>query len=290
MKLDSQEHESDNSATRSVERAACLLKLLARQGEGIRLTELAEEAGLHKATALRLLGALTRQGLADRDPDTKRYRLGMELLAAGWTSIEGGLLREYGSAALRRIAETTGDTAYFSVRSGLTSLCLERREGDFPIKTLTLGAGDRRPLGVGAGSLALLAFLRDGERRAVLDEIEPLLAPYPGYSVRMLREHIDESRRLGHVFNPGLIVPGMQAVAVPALTASGAPIAALSVAAITERMAEDRRAMIVALLREEAERIEAALRRRGEAAKRSAKQTGPGKRSGETSTNKEGLS
>ncbi|OQX10355.1 MAG: hypothetical protein BWK76_20805 [Desulfobulbaceae bacterium A2] len=271
MKQISTEHESDISATRSVERAAGLLRLLVLRHGGVRLTELAERAGLHKTTTLRLLGALERQGLVDRDPKSKLYSLGMELLAAGWTSIEGSLLRECGAAALRRIAEQTGDTVYLSVRSGLESLCVERQEGSFPIKTLTLEVGSRRPLGVGAGSLALLAYLPDEESRIILEGIEPLLTPYQGYSGQMLQGLVDEARRLGYVFNPGLIVSGMQAVAVPVLTTAGAPVAALSVAAITDRMVAERRETIVTLLRQEAAGIEAVLRERGTTSTRTGK-------------------
>ncbi len=255
----SRELPADAGETRSVERAARLLRaLVARQG-GARLTDLAAAASLHKATALRLLGALERQGLVRRDPSTKLYALGIELLAAGWISVEGSVLRDLGRAALERVAEETGDTAYLTVRLGLESLCADRQEGDYPIKTLTLHVGARRPLGVGAGSLALLAFLPDGEWQRVAAQVTPHARSYYNDAPGTLERLVEEARAQGHAANPGLIIPGMQAVAVPVMTAGGAPMAALSVAAITGRMGPERIPAIVAALKREARRIEQAL-------------------------------
>ncbi len=250
------------SATRSVERATALLRLVMTHQDGARLVDLAEAAGLHKATALRLLGALERDGLIERDPASKRYTLGMDVVVASWISSRGSRLRDSGAAAIRRIADNTGDTAFLSVRNGLDSLCIDRAEGDYPIKTLTLDVGSRRPLGVGAGSLALLAFLPPDDCRRMIREVEPRLAPYRGYTPDVLRGLVDEAWRHGFAFNPGLIVTAMQAVAVPVMAANGQPLAALSVAAIHERMQPDRRAQAVDLLQHEARRMEAALRQR----------------------------
>lgn len=249
----------DTSVARSVERAAQLLRLLAARPAGMRLTDLSAAAFLHKATALRLLSALERQGLVVRDPRSKLYTLGLELLAAGWMSVESSILRDLGRAALSRLAGETGDTVYFTIRSGLESLCVDRQEGSFPIKTLTLEIGSRRPLGVGAGSLALLAFLPDGEREAVMRRVIPAAAPHYGNGPGIIERLVDRARAQGYADNPGLIIPGMQAISVPVMTAGGAPLAAISVAAITDRLGADRLGQVLTLIREETTRIEQAL-------------------------------
>ena len=53
--------------------------------------------------------------------------------------------------ALERLAHRTQDTVYLVARVGDEIVCLDAREGSFPIKALTLNVGDRRPLGIGAG-------------------------------------------------------------------------------------------------------------------------------------------
>ncbi len=47
-------------------------------------------------------------------------------------------------------AAATGVTVFASVRDAMAAICIGRAIGRFPIRTLTLGVGDRRPLGVGS--------------------------------------------------------------------------------------------------------------------------------------------
>lgn len=240
---------------KSVRRAAELIKLLGRRATtGWRLSDLAPAAGLGKATTHRLLAALTDSGLAYRDPETRRYFLGYEIVRLGSLATRFDVA-ELARPALLRLARETGDTVFLSVREGLDALCLEREVGDYPIKTLTLDVGDRRPLGVGAGSLALLAFLPEEESAEAIASNAPRLARYPGFAPDALRRLVAEARAQGYAFNDGRIVSAMCAVGVPVLDLRGRVVAAISVAAIRERMTAERIAWIAGLLRAEAGRL-----------------------------------
>ncbi len=237
---------------KSVLRAAELLKLLAREPEATwRLSDLARETGLGKTTAHRLLAALVETGLARQTPDSRRYQVGPALARLGSRAARVDLA-ELARPSLFRIARETEDTVFLSAREGPEAVCLDRQVGPFPIRTLTLDIGDRRPLGVGAGSLALLAFLPEAEREAAIAASGPALARYPGFGPETLRDLVAETRRRGHSFNDGRIVSGMCAIGVPVRDGKGRVVAAISVAAIRDRMAEARLPSIVALLEAEA--------------------------------------
>src|SRR4051794_41904156 len=60
---------------RSVDRAVTVLEIVAARGE-IGITELAEELGVHKSTASRLVAALARRGLLEQKGDRGRVALG----------------------------------------------------------------------------------------------------------------------------------------------------------------------------------------------------------------------
>ncbi len=47
-------------------------------------------------------------------------------------------------------------------------MCIDRVEGKFPIRTILVDVGTRRPLGIGVGSMALIAFLPEEELNAML--------------------------------------------------------------------------------------------------------------------------
>ena len=121
------------------------------------------------------------------------------------------------AALVARLAHECGDSAFFSIRRDVFAVCVLREDGDYPLKTHVLLPGDRHPLGVGAGSLAILAALPDDEVDACLQANAALIARrYPHYSVPLIRALVDESRERGYSVNQGLVVPGSWASACAA--------------------------------------------------------------------------
>jgi len=131
--------------------------------EGLRLSDVMRSTGLSNGTTHRLLEGLVEHGLADLKADSGRYFLGMKIFSWSKSASNRFGLAERVAPALQRLADQTNDTAYFMLRVDDDSLCLDCREGNFPIKTISVRVGNRWPLGVGAGGLALLAFLPDND-------------------------------------------------------------------------------------------------------------------------------
>lgn len=253
---------SDSNQT--IERAMRLLRAVAAgNGAGRRLADIVEAAQLSKSTTHRLLQALAGQGAVEHHPDSGLYFLGYGLFEMAIAAGNRFGLLERAKPALARLAERTEDTVYLSVRDGCEAICLARSEGPFPIKTLTLNVGDRRPLGAGAGSLALLAFQPDADIRRIVQENFRRPGRYPRFDVESVAALVQATRRQGFALNDGRIVEGMSAIGVPVLDREGVAIAAISIAAITSRMKPERRANIVALLDAEARRLEQQLGLRG---------------------------
>jgi DNA-binding IclR family transcriptional regulator len=168
------------------------------------------------------------------------------------------LIQDVGAFAmpsLERLAAATEDTVYASVREGVSAVCVGREIGAFPIRTLSLEVGDRRPLGVGSGSLALLAWLPDGEIEDIVERNRGWLGRYPGFTKSYVSTIVAETRRYGFSFVDERIIPGMRAIGVPVLGNDGRPLAALSLAAITARVSGDRVNELVALLKTEAQEL-----------------------------------
>ncbi|MGE3876129.1 MAG: IclR family transcriptional regulator [Parvibaculaceae bacterium] len=244
----------------SLERATMTLRVVASKGpSGAKLADVAEATGLSRSTAHRFLGALVQVGLLEQDESSATYFLGMELAHFGAIATNRFGLRDVAHASLARLTERTADTIYMSIRRGYDSICIERFEGDYPIKTLTLDVGDRRPLGVGAGSLALLAFQSDEfVSRAIAVNAAAVKANW-GFSSSELFEFVAETRRKGFAFNPGRVAPGMTALGVAIRGVNNDAVAAIGVGAITSRMTPERCANIVTWMHEEAREIEAKL-------------------------------
>lgn len=248
------------SPTQSLDRAIGLLEQIAGQArEGMALTQLARATSLSKATTHRLLAGLKGLGLVDYDASSRRFLPGLKLYRMGVAASARFDMARIAGDSLSRLANETADTVYLSLRLNDDSICVARREGGFPIKTLTLSVGDIRPLGLGAGSLALLAFLPDSEIDRAMERNRPRLARHPNYDSASLKRLVKETRERGFALNDGMMLSEMAAVGVPVRQPDGEVIAAISVAAIRNRMGGARRATIVRLLKAEAKAIEAAL-------------------------------
>lgn len=120
--------------------------------------------------------------------------------------------------------------------------------------------GRLHPLGVGAGSLAMLSALPAAEAEAALEANAALLASeYPQLPPGRIRSCIAETRSTGYALNPGLVFPDSWGIGVVLHRPDGSLAGALSLAAIESRMQPPRRAELAARLQEAAQSIETKL-------------------------------
>lgn len=244
------------TGTQSIERALVLMREIAAHNRtGSRLLDLASRTGLQRPTVHRMLKCLTAENMVQQDPDTHRYYLGPMVFELGLTAAPRFNLREICHPSMIRIADATGDTVFLTQRSGIDSVCLERQEGTFPIKTFTLEPGMRRPLGVGIGSLAILSALSDEEVRQILAANTPRL-PEHGLSAASLLAQLRRAQKLGYAVRETPSLAGVRSIGLALHNQSGIAFAALSVSAISSRMSEKRVAELATLLRTEARLIE----------------------------------
>jgi DNA-binding IclR family transcriptional regulator len=240
------------AAVQSLERASAILHVLAGEHRrGARLTDVATQARLSPSTAHRILTTLVDLGLADQDPGSARFFPGLGLLGLGAAAANRHGLAELAAPFCQRLADRTGDTIYLSLRCGTDVVCVDRVEGSFPIKVLTWNVGDRRPMGVSASGLAILAALPDDEMGRIVEANASRVEMYTGQDRAGVHALVERARRRGYAFNEGFSAPGMAAVAVPIRGSRGEPLASLCVAALESRLDPDRRETVVQWLRDE---------------------------------------
>lgn len=251
--------------TQSIGRAIGLLLEVSRAGpNGARLSDLVVSADLPKGTVRRLLLALVHADLLDQDETTRRYHIGPEIYVLGTIASKRFGIHAIAQDSLAYLSRMTGDTAFLSVPRGTYSVCLHREEGNFPIRTHALQAGDRHPLGLGAGSLALLAAMRDPEVDKIIETNQAIVSEkYSNYSPAKLRALVKMTRTNGYSLNPGMIVQGSWGIGVAVRGHDGKPEGALSIAAVEMRLQENRRKELVPLLQDEAARLELLLKHSG---------------------------
>lgn len=238
------------SGTQSMRRALGLLRLLAQhQEDGIDLQGVIGKSGLERSTAHRLLSCLLEERFAERDPRTRRYRLGVDAMQLGFASLRRTPLLDALRPFAQKLARLSGDTVFLVVRQGDYALCLLREAGSFPVKVFTIDEGERRLLGMGAGGLALMASLPD-EAISQLYERHAQAYARAGLTAQSLAKAVKRTRQTGYSEIVDTITPGVSGVGV-AFPVSELTWVAFSVGAISSRLDAARRAEMGALLRRE---------------------------------------
>lgn len=247
----------DTPSVQSVQRALELLGFVAQQpARAVRLNDLVEMSGMSKPTVHRLLKQLVASGMLMQGSQ-RRYGLGPAAFELGIAAFRSFPLRDLADPLLEAQAHATGDSAFLVVRSGSDSLCISRKQGNYPVQVLTVDTGHRQPMGVGAGGLAMLSFLEPAETERCLVEIgrKLELRPYGGLNVPLLRELMDDTRKRGWARISHFAVPGVTGASVPLLNNQGYAFAAVTSGAIELRMTEQHLAETVAQLRGTARKL-----------------------------------
>jgi DNA-binding IclR family transcriptional regulator len=234
----------------SIQRAILLLRTVAESQEsGSRLFQIAEKVGLPTTTVHRILAVLVAEGLIEYDPATKFYHIGIGLYVLG-NQARRFALREKYRTCLENISHETSDSVYLVVKSGFDALCIDSIEGRSTIRIMTYRVGSRRPLGIGAGSLALLAFSKAEEIELVLTANRFRYNDYK-LSLAQIRDAIGKARSIGYAFSKGHYIKGVNGVGIPLYDGQGNVTAAISVASIADRIDLKRSRKIADLIESE---------------------------------------
>jgi len=217
---------------------------------GLSVTGISRATGIRRPTVYRLLAALIEAGLVQAVDGSKRYRACLSGQPADPGPAADPRLR-LTLPALRRLAERTGDAVFLVVRDGDDSLSLHREIGGYPVQILATYAGKRQPLGVGSGSMALLAALPDDVGRGIVARNSDRLEEYGGMTVREMHRLMENTRARGYSVVGNHAVRGAIGVGCALRQPGGLPLLAISVTAIVDRMPASRQREIASLIQAE---------------------------------------
>ena len=156
-----------------VSKVALLLRsVAAAEPDGITTSALARVAALNRSTAHRLLHELRAEGFIDRDDATAVWVVGPEMYLLGTAAGPRYDVTARAQPFVRQLAVATGESAFFSVRRGLETVCLVREDGSFPLRSHVLYEGVRFPLGVASAGLAILAFMSPREVETYINDVD----------------------------------------------------------------------------------------------------------------------
>jgi IclR family acetate operon transcriptional repressor len=245
----------DETSVGTLARGLDILGLFATAGGELSQTEIAEGLGLPLPTVHRLTAVLAERGWLERDPGTRRFRLGLEVAHLMPALLAGLRLPEIARPHLARLAADSGETVNLAVLDGGAVVYLLSESGDH-LLTSQAPVGLRLPAHCTALGKALLAQLPPELARETAGP-----EPYEGRTAHThttwaaLERSLEPVRRDGIAISEEEYEIGLVSIAIAIRGLAGPGSAAINVSLPASRAAPGPRRELLAALRGTAERI-----------------------------------
>jgi DNA-binding IclR family transcriptional regulator len=238
----------------AIDKALTILELLDSSRSGRSLADLSGASGLPKTTVHRLLGTLTERGFVDKTPGSG-YRIGRKIIALGSAAAERDTLVMAARPVLLDLVEACGETAQLGAVMNRQLLFVDRIEPEevairigympSPLAELHTSAMGKAVLGASPD-----AFVRDYVSSGMYGYTEHTITG----AEEMLNE-IEVIRGRGYAESNEERYAGVYAVGSAILDRRATPIAAVSLAAPSNRVSDDKREVMAALVQRAAREI-----------------------------------
>lgn len=224
-----------NSSIQVLDRAMALVGVLSSAPGPVSLTRLAEQAGLHTASAHRILGALMAHGLIEKS-GAGEYDLGVRWLEVGNRLRARLNIRQVALPNMQRLAELTGETVNLIVRRGDEAVYVERVSGGQTLIQVVQVVGAHAPLHVTAvGKI----FLAEDSASGVMGYAErtglPAYTPNTLTTLERLSAELETIRHTRLAYDREEAERGVACIGAPVRDAEGKLVAGLSISAPADR-------------------------------------------------------
>ncbi|MEU6395130.1 IclR family transcriptional regulator [Streptomyces sp. NPDC046939] len=228
---------TSSSSVQSVDRAVSVLESLARRGEA-GVTEIADELGVHKSTAFRLLGVLENRGLVGQAKERGKYYLAAGVLRlAGAAAVRMDISQE-GGPVCRDLADELGETVNIAVLDEDMAVNIMQARGAASV-TAQNWLGRRTPLHATSSGKVLLAHQPAVVREGLLARTLPRFTEHTITGAGALRAELEDVAERGFAVAVEELELGLAAVAAPARSHDGKVIGAISVSGPVYRLTEE---------------------------------------------------
>ncbi|WP_438823820.1 IclR family transcriptional regulator [Bacillus sp. JJ675] len=219
----------------SVKNALRLLQSFTLDTPEKKVTELAASLGLGKSTVSRLLSTLESEGFVMKDPESKRYKLGLSVLQLNTIVTSTLEINRESEPVLEKLTEETGETSHIAVCGDFNVVYINRTECPRPVELLS-HIGRQNPMHCTSSGKVLIAYGGDG----LLERyVRSGLTRYTQKTVtdeNKLRNVLKTIRENGFDVSHGEFIEGITSVSAPIRNYLGDVKYAVSVVGPTKRM------------------------------------------------------
>ena len=222
---------------RSVQLALDVLERVAGASEEVGVSDLAMQLGTTKGSVFRHLKTLVERGYLSQNPQTSKYRLGIQAYVLGKIAADGIDLLSASADAIRDLREELGLSVVLSVLQGRRLMVVETQLGK---STLEIGVrtGTELQLHCNAQGKVVLAFAKQLGREQLPLEL-PAITPYTVVDHAQLAGQISEVRTRGWATAIEEETLGISAISAPILGINAEFIGTVALVATVQNISRE---------------------------------------------------
>lgn len=224
----------------SLARGLAVLSAFSDEQPDLSLTDISQRLDLNKTTTFRLLSTLESLGYIKRDPQTKLYHPGVEVLRLGFLVLNNLEVRQIAAPYLRRLVDEVEETVNLAVLDNYEVVYIDR-VGSKHLVNVNRPVGSRLPAYCTSTGKAMLAYLPS-------DQLEAILATttWEQYTKRTiitpegLKDNLALIRERGFSDSDGEMLQELRDVSAPIFQHDGQVVAAVNISVPSHRVSYKR--------------------------------------------------
>jgi IclR family transcriptional regulator, KDG regulon repressor len=247
-------------SSKSLQKAIRILLHMGEEGPEMGVTQIATALSLNKTTVHRLLNAMSKFDLIEKNMESERYRLGLKLHELGSKAVESRNVRAEAHKFLLELSRESHETVSLAVPGPGGALCLDRVDSPKTIIIVRTAVGSSFPPHATAVGKAALAHLPEAEIDGILRASGlPRYTAFTMTDIDDVKEHLQEVVQRGYALDNQEVERGLSGVAAPVLGRDGRVIAAVGMTGPTPRFKGKELTHKITLTKETAKKISSVL-------------------------------
>ena len=228
----------------SLKRAISILKTFTIEDPEIGVGDLSRRLQLPKSTVFRMLATMESEGLIRQNPDTGRYRLGLELLSLAGNVLVHSELQNRARPHLRRLSNRLNETVNLSILDSNSAVNIEQFVSAGRLVMRVGGVRRRMPIHAVSAGKVIVAFLPNEDQEDYLESEHEALTQNTKTDKDVLHEELCSIREHGYAMAFEELEDGLHAMAAPIWNHKDCVIASVSVSGPAYRLTKQRLAEI----------------------------------------------
>lgn len=230
---------ANGEVVQSVDRALAIVELLLRSDQPLSVREVAQETGINRTTAHRLLASLHHRGWVERVNGDGGYRPGLRYLALVRSALGRRDFVDEVRVTMERLSRFSRETVHLGVLDHHDVLHIEKVDSPEVVGVSSRVGTRAVPHVTGLGK-ALLAAGSDEALEAYISQARQRGEARAPLDADALRAEIAQARERGYSIDDGESSAGVRCLAVAVRGVDGQPLFALSLTGPSGRFTAER--------------------------------------------------